>query len=174
MHSTQADLTCTRKLQVPWEGVTALPQHLLLLHSPEQTPLPVTTTVGNGQYGHGKAARVTERAVTGVRLQRRGRISPAPWEADGLDPRTSFSLLIAWLSQLTRTTASLSGKGTSTSHPYQASPGSKVSTVCSKRTRQSPLRQLESWPFKNQQGPPAAMLSSPHVTVACFLPCSPG
>jgi hypothetical protein len=49
---------------------------------------------------------VTEGADTG---QTPGKRSPAPWEADGLDRRTSFSLLIAWLSQLTRTTASREG-----------------------------------------------------------------
>lgn len=92
---------------------------------------------------------MTERAVTGSDFSEEDSLGPAPWEADGLDPRTSLSLLITCLSQLTRTAASLAGIGTSTNHPNQASPGSKMPIFCSKGTRQRALMQSETWPSRN-------------------------
>lgn len=63
---------------------------------------------------------MTERAVTGADFSEEYSLALLLGrQIDGLDPRTSFSLMIAWLSQLTRTTASLAATRTSTSHPNQ-------------------------------------------------------
>lgn len=80
-------------------GPTALPQHLLLLPSPEQhrslspPQLGMSHMVMGGQPG-----RQTEKAVTGSDFSEEDSLGPTPWEADGPGPwDLTQSLLLACL-----------------------------------------------------------------------------